>query len=328
MTRISSFWSCRAVLAVVITSAGAGSQAYAQAYPTKPIRMLVGAVPGGTSDILARLIGVRMQESWGQQLIVENRAGASGLIAAEVLARSAPDGYTLMLHDLSVIVTAPLALKSNVDPLKELAPVITISYSPHLLCVHPSVPVTNIAQLVALAKKQPGKLNYASAGPASAPHFAGVLFARRAGIEWTYIPGKGGAQSIIDVASGQADVLFNGMLATYPHVSSGKLKLIAVSGEKRSAAAPGVPTVAESLPGFLTGSWQGISAPVGIPAALVSRLHAEVKRIIELPDSREKLAAQGTEVLATPPAEMAAFLRSERERWADIVRASLVQAAR
>ncbi len=321
MTHRTMLFFPAALLSAVLTV----GVCHAQTYPTKPIRVIVGAVPGGTSDILARLLGARMHESWGQQVVVENRPGASGLIGAELTARAAPDGYTLMLLDFSVIITAPIAMKSVFDPLKELTPVITLSYSPHLLCVHPSVPATNVAQLIALAKKQPGKLSFASSGPASAPHFAGVLFAQRTGISWVYIPGKGGAQSIFDVASGQADVLFNGMLATFPHVNSGKLKLLAVSGDKRSPAAPQTPTVAESLAGFLTGSWQGIVAPQNTPAALVGRLHGEVKRILELSDSRGKLAMQGTEVLATPPAEMGAFLRSERERWANIVRASLAE---
>jgi tripartite-type tricarboxylate transporter receptor subunit TctC len=315
-----------AAVATMLAAALFAPFAAAQTYPNKPIRIIVGAVPGGTSDILARLIGARLQAAWGQQVLVDSRPGASGLIGTELTSRAAPDGYTLMLLDLSVLITAPIALKSKVDPLKELSPVITISYSPHLLCVHPSVPVSNVAQLVALAKKNPGRLNYASSGPASAPHFAGVLFAQRMGIDWAYIPAKGGAQSILHVATGESDVLFNGMLATFPHVTSGRLKLLAVSGGKRSPAAPNVPTVAESLPGFLTGSWQGIVAPQNTPADLINRLHGEIRRILDLPDSREKLAAQGTEVLATPPAEMGAFMIEQRERWTPIVRVSIEKA--
>jgi len=195
-----------------------------------------------------------------------------------------------------------------------------VSYSPHLLCVHPSVPVSTVPQLIALAKKRPGGLNYSSSGPASAPHLAGVLFASRTGANWVYIAGKGGAHAVLDVASGQTDLLFNGMLATYPFVKSGRLKLLAVSSEKRMPTIPDVPTVAEYLPGFVTGSWQGLLAPAAIPPALLERLHGEIDRILKLPDVRDRLGALGTEPLGTPPAKVHDFLKGERERWGKVIR--------
>jgi tripartite-type tricarboxylate transporter receptor subunit TctC len=292
----------------------------AQNFPVKPVRIVVPFAPGGTSDILARLIGVRITEATGQQVVVDNRPGASGTIGAEIVSRAPPDGHTLVLMDLGGLVMAPHLIKLNFDTVRDLTAVTIVSYSPHILCVHPSVPAATLAQLVALAKQRKGALNYASAGPASAPHLAGVLFASRTGIDWTYIPFKGGAQAILDVASGHTDVLFNGMLATYPFVANGKLKLIAVSSEKRMPTIPNVPTVAETIPGFVTGSWQGLFGPANMAPALAERIHAEFDKVLRLQDTRDKLATQGTEPLSTSPAKTAEFLRSERDRWGKVIK--------
>ena len=293
--------------------------ALAQGYPSRPIRIVVPFPPGGTSDILSRLIGPRLTEKWGQPVIVESRPGAAGAIAMELTAKSPPDGYTLVLTDVGTLVILPVLYPKTTYGIQDFAPVTTISFSPHLLCVHPNVPVSTVPQLIALAKKRPGALNYASS-PAGAPYLAGLQFAHRTGIKWEYITGRGGAQSIMDVMTGQADVLFNGMLATLPPVKSGKLRLIAVSGEKRHPSLPGTPAVAESLPGFLTGSWQGLLAPAGTPPELVARLHAEVARILHSPDMKERLQAQGADPMGPPPAEAAKFLRDERDRFTKLVR--------
>ena len=210
----------------------------AQTYPSKPIRVIVPYPAGGTSDILARLIGARLTESWGQQIIADNRAGANGNIGADLTARAAPDGYTLMLAELgNLVISSILFAKLPFDVLKDFAPVTTISYSPHLLATHPSVPVKTTKELIALAKANPGKLNYAT-GLGGAPHLAGLMFAQRTGITWVYIPTKGGTQSTLAVASGDGDVLFLGILQTLPHVKLGKLKLIAVSSEQRLPSLP------------------------------------------------------------------------------------------
>ena len=293
--------------------------ALAQSYPSRPIRIVVPFPPGGTSDILSRLIGPRLTEKWGQPVIVESRPGAAGAIAMELTAKSPPDGYTLVLTDVGTLVILPVLYPKTTYGIQDFAPVTTISFSPHLLCVHPNVPVSTVPQLIALAKKRPGALNYASS-PAGAPYLAGLQFAHRTGIKWEYITGRGGAQSIMDVMTGQADVLFNGMLATLPPVKSGKLRLIAVSGEKRHSSLPDTPAVAESLPGFLTGSWQGLLAPAGTPPELVARLHAEVARILHSPDMKERLQAQGADPMGPPPAEAAKFLRDERDRFTKLVR--------
>jgi tripartite-type tricarboxylate transporter receptor subunit TctC len=298
----------------------AGTPAGAQSYPVKPIRIVVPFPPGGTSDILSRLLGPKLTEKWGQPVVVENRPGASGSIGAEVVARAQPDGYTLLLSDVgSLLIYQILFPKWPYDLTRDHAAVTTVSYSPHLLCVHPSVPVATIPQLVALAKKRPGALNYASS-PAGAPYLAGLQFAHRMGIQWEYITGRGGAQSVMDVMTGQADVLFNGMLATLPPVKSGKLKLIAVSSEKRNANLPDTPTVGEFLPGFLTGSWQGVLAPAGTPPEITARLHAELARILATPEIRGRLSTQGADALGTPPAEAAKFLRDERDRFTKLTR--------
>jgi len=297
----------------------AGTPAGAQSYPVKPIRIVVPFPPGGTSDILSRLLGPKLTEKWGQPVVVESRPGAAGAIAVEVVAKSAPDGYTLVLSDVGVWVILPVLYPKPPYSLQDFAPITTISYSPHLLCVHPNVPVTAVPQLIALAKKRPGALNYASS-PAGAPYLAGLQFAHRTGIKWEYITGRGGAQSIMDVMTGQADVLFNGMLATLPPVKSGRLRLIAVSSEKRHPALPDTPAVAEFLPGFLTGSWQAILAPARTPPEIVAALNVEVARILSSPDMKERLRAQGADPIGTPPAETTKFLREELDRFTKLVK--------
>ncbi len=296
--------------------------AAAQTYPVKPIRVIVPYPPGGTSDILTRLIGARLTESWGQQVIADNRTGAGGNIGAELTARAAPDGYTLMLTDIGNVVTSSILYsKLPFDVLRDFAPVITVSYSPHLLATHPSVPAKTIKELVALAKANPGKLNYA-AGLGGTPHLAGLMFAQRTGINWVYIPTKGGAATSYAVATGDADVLFLGILQTLAHINTGKLKLIAASSAQRLANLPDTPTVAETLPGFVTGSWQGILAPARTPPELIARLNGEVTRILKLPDVREILVSQGTTPLAASPQDTARWLAEEKERWAKVVRDS------
>ncbi len=290
-----------------------------QAFPSRPIRIVVPFPPGGTSDILSRLIGPKLTEKWGQPVIVESRPGAAGAIAMEVVAKSAPDGYTLVLTDVGTLVILPVLYTKTTYGLQDFAPITTISFSPHLLCVHPNVPASTVPQLIALAKKRPGAFNYASS-PAGAPYLAGLQFAHRTGIKWEYITGRGGAQSIMDVMTGQADVLFNGMLATLPPVKSGRLKLIAVTGEKRHSSLPDTPTVAEFLPGFLTGSWQGLLAPARTPPEVVATLNAEVARVLFTPEMKERMQAQGADPIGTPAAESTKFLRGELDRFTKLVK--------
>ena len=293
----------------------------AQNYPSKPIKIVVPFPAGGTSDVLARLIGQKMTESWGQPVVVENKPGSSGNLGADAVAKSTPDGYTLVLMDVGNLVISPALFKLPFSVEKDFAPVAMVAYSPHLLAVSTRVPANTPAELVAYAKAQKGKLNYAvAAGMGSASHLAGVMYAQRHGIEWGYVPYKGGAQAITDLIGGQVDVMFNGMVATYPHVKAGKIKLIAVSSAKRNAQMPDTPTVAESLPGFLTGSFQGLLAPAGTPRAVVDKLHAEVQRITALPDVRERLTTLGAEPSSMTPAEFGQWLKSEIPAMAKIVK--------
>ena len=298
--------------------------AVAQTYPSKPIRVIVPFPPGGTSDILTRLIGAKLTENWGQQVIADNRSGANGNIGAELTARAAPDGYTLMLGDIGNLVNSSILFsKLPFDILKDFAPVTIVSYSPHLLTTHPSVPVKTTKELIALARANPGKLNYAT-GLGGTPHLAGVMFAQRTGINWVYVPTKGGTQSIFAVASGDGDVVLLGILQILPHVKLGKLKLIAASSEQRLPSLPNTPTIAETagLEGFVTGSWQGIVAPARTPPELIAKLNAEVARILKLPDVMQVLDSQGTTPRPTSPQDMSRWLASEQERWAKVVKES------
>ena len=314
--------SLAALLACTQAAAQTASTGSGQAYPVKPVRVIVPYPPGGTSDILTRLIGAKLTEAWGQQILADNRTGAGGNIGAELTARAAPDGYTLMLTDIGNLVTSTiLYAKLPFDLLRDFAPVVTVSYSPHLLATHPSVPVKTIRELVALAKARPGKLNYA-AGLGGTPHLAGLMFAQRTGINWVIIPTKGGAATSYAVATGDADVLFLGILQTLTHINSGKLKLIASSSAQRLANLPDTPTVAESLPGFVTGSWQGILAPARTPPDVIAKITNEVARVLKLNDVREVLTSQGTTPLATGPQETGRWLAEEKDRWTKVVKES------
>jgi len=297
--------------------------ASAQNYPTKTVRIIVPYPAGGTSDILARLLSAKLNDVFGQTLIVDNRPGANGNIGADLVAKSAPDGYTLLLADLGALTISPSIYKLPFDVVKDFAPVTMVTYSPHLLAVHPAVPVKTVKELVALAKSKPGLLNFAVSGIGGAPHLAGVAFEAQTGVKWTYIPYKGGSDAIIGLASGQADAIFNGMLATYPHVKSGKLKLIAVSSSKRVASIPDVPTVAEAgLKDFETGSWQGVVAAAGTPKDIVGRLNGEISRILGTPDMKENLAKQGAEVYTMTPEQLGNWLKTEIDKWAKVVKAA------
>ncbi len=293
----------------------------AQTYPNRPIKIVVPFPAGGTSDVLARLIGQKMSESWGQSVVVDNKPGSSGNLGADMVAKSAPDGHTLVLMDVGNLAISPALYKLPFNVEKDFAPVAMVAYSPHLLAVSNAVPANTPAELVAYAKAQKGKLNFAAAGGnGSATHLAGVVFAQRSGIEWGYVPYKGGAQAMTDLIGGQVDVTFNGMVATYPHVKAGKIKLIALSSAKRHPDLPQVPTVGETLPGFLTGSWQGLLAPAGTPKPVVDRLHAEVQRILALPDIKERLSALGAEPSSMSTTDFAQWFKTEIPAMAKIVK--------
>ena len=310
---------------VVAALALVASQAVlAQAYPAKPIRMVVPYAAGGTSDILARQIGPKLADAWGQPVVIENRTGANGNVGADFVAKSAPDGYTLLITDLGGLVISPSVYpKLPFNPSQDFTPVVMVSYSPHVLAVNPEVQVKSVKELVAMAKAHPGKLNFAISGIGGAPQLAGIEFAQRHGIDWTYIPYKGGADAVTAVVGGQAHVLFNGMLATWPSVTGGRLRALAISSAKRVAAAPDTPTVAEQgLAGFETGSYQGIVGPKGMPKDVTAKLNAELIKVLNTADMKERFAKQGTEVRTGTPESLGQWMSTEQAKWAKVVKDS------
>jgi tripartite-type tricarboxylate transporter receptor subunit TctC len=288
----------------------------------KPLKLIVPYPPGGSSDTIARLVSQPLSEALRQTVIIENRAGANGNLGADAVAKSAPDGDTLLLCDVGALaISTSVYTRLAFDASKDLRGVTMLAYSPHLLVVHPSVPAGNLKELVALSKKQP--LNFAVPALGSAPHLAGLAVERATGANWQYVPYKGGSQAIQDTIGGQAQVLMNGMLATWPHVQSGKLKLLGVSKRTRMALIADVPTIAEmGVPDFESGTWQGVLAPAGTPPARMQQLNAEFVRIIRSPEVRAKLVAQGAEVSTTTLPEFTSFFDTERKRWATVVAAA------
>jgi tripartite-type tricarboxylate transporter receptor subunit TctC len=283
-----------------------------------PIRIVVPFTPGGSSDIIARAISNPLAEALGTSVVVENRLGANGNIGADAVAKSAADGHTLLLTDVRALAISPAVYtRLSFDPSKDMQAVAMLAYSPHLLVVHPDVPVSTLAELVALSKRKP--LSFAVTALGSAPHLAGVRLQELTGAKWEYVPYKGGSQAINDTIAGQTDVLVNGMLATLPFVLAKRLKILAVSKPTRVALLPNVPTIAETLPGFESGTWQGVMAPKGLPTPVLARISAELLRVIRLPAVREQLVAQGAEVSTMAPPEFTRWFDAERRSQAAIV---------
>jgi tripartite-type tricarboxylate transporter receptor subunit TctC len=291
----------------------------------KTVRIIVANAPGGTSDILARMLAPPLAQALGAAVVVDNKPGATGNLGSEFVARSSPNGLTLLFNDIGSLAIAPSVFpKLPFDPVKDFAPVIMVAYSPHILAARPSLPVKDVKELIALAKAKPNSINFAISGTGGANHLAGIDFALRTGIVWTYVPYKGGSQAINDVMAGQADVLFNGMVATYPMVKSGQLKALAISSARRFPGAPEIPTAAEAagLAGFETGSFQGIVAPAGTPAAVVSTLHDALEKILGAPQMQQRLLDLGAEYRPGTPAQFGDFIKTEKARWAKVVKDS------
>lgn len=292
--------------------------ALAQAWPSKPLRIIVPYTPGGTSDIIARAISQPLSDALKQTVVVENKAGASGNLGADFVAK-ANDGHTMLLCDVTALAISPsVYTKLPFDPSKDLKGAAMLAYSPHMLVVHPSVPANNLKELVALSRS--GKIDFAVTAMGSAPHVAGLAVASLTGAKWEYIPYKGGSQAVTDTIAGQTQVLMNGMLATLPHVQAGKLKVLGVSKSSRVPLLPNVPTLAEQgATGFESGTWQGVLVPATMPPAAVAKLSAELIRIIRSPEIRARLTAQGAEVSTMVPTEFTPFFDKERRNWAAVV---------
>ncbi|MEG1770683.1 MAG: tripartite tricarboxylate transporter substrate binding protein [Comamonas sp.] len=297
----------------------------ADPWPSKSIRLVVPYPPGGSSDIIARSIGQIISQELKQTVVIENKAGANGNLGAEFVSRAAPDGYTWLLADLGALAISPsVYTKLSFDPSKDLRGAAMLAYSPHMLVVHPSVPATNLKELVELSKKQ--DLNFAVTATGSAPHLAGVELARLTGAKWVYVPYKGGVQAVQDTVAGQTQVLMNGMLATYPHVQSGKLKLLGISKTTRMPLISDVPTLAEQgAKDFASGTWQGVVLPAKTPEAIVQRVNQILLTAIRTPDVRARLTGQGAEVVTMTPAETDKFFNAERARWRTVVQTSNLQ---
>jgi tripartite-type tricarboxylate transporter receptor subunit TctC len=296
--------------------------AFAQNYPSKPIRLIVPFAAGGGNDNIARLVGKRLNESLGQPLVIDNRPGAGGVVGAELAAKSPPDGYTLFLGGVgSHAVNPNLIEKLPYDPIRDFSPVILLARAPLILVVHPSVPARTFAEFVAYARKNPGKLNFASNGNGSSAQLAAVMFDSMAGAEMVHVPYKGLAPALTDLLSGQVQVMFSSPVAILPHIKAGKLRALAVTGEKRMASLPEAPTVAESgFPGYEASSWYGILAPAGTSREIVARLNAEFLKALEQPDVRNSLLADGAEPVGDTPEHFAAYIRSEKERMGKLIR--------
>lgn len=296
------------------------SIAAAQDFPQKSIRFIVPFPPGGATDGLARVLGEKMTEAWKQQVVIDNRGGAGGNIAAEIAAKTPPDGYSIIIVGLSHAANLSLYSKLNYDPVRDFTPISQVVAINTFLVVHPSLPVKSVKELVALAKAKPGALNYASGGNGSSPHMAMELFKSLAKVDLVHVPYKG-TQSVIGILRGETALLFENLISVGAHIKSGKLRVIAVGASKRSSALPEVPTVAESgVPGYDMVLWFGVLAPAGTPGAIVSTIQREISNILKLPDVKTRLAAQGADPIGSTPQQFDAFIKTEITKWEKVVK--------
>ena len=316
-----------AMAAGVVFTAGQGGAA-TQAYPNRPVRMVVPFPAGAGVDIVARMIGIPLTEAWGQPVVIDNRPGAGGTIACELAAKAAPDGYTLLIGNVSTIAMAPsLYKKVNYDPIRSFAPITLVDTSANVLVVHPSVPVTTTQAFIALAKSKPGQINYASAGSGTSPHLAAELFKSMAGVNIVHVPYKGSPQALTDLLGGQTQLMFASLVSALPHIRQNRLRALGVTSVQRAAALPDTPTIGESgLRGYDVSVWMGILAPAGTPPEIVARIHREIARIVQSPDIRERLAAQGLEAATNTPAEFSAYIEAEVAKWGRVIRQAGVTA--
>lgn len=298
-----------------------------QPYPSRPVRIISPFAPGGGNDALCRIVAPRLSENLKQQVIVENRAGANGIVGTEVAARSAPDGYTIVLIPSGHAVNASLHKKLPFDSIRDFTPITLVGSSPLVLAVHPSLPVKNVKELIALAKARPGQLTYVSAGIGASGHLGGALFETLTNTKMTHIPYKGMALAIVDLMSGQVTMTFGTSLSVVPHVRAGRLRALATTGTQRSPALPDLPTVAEAgVPGYEASLWYGFAGPARLPPEILNRLHSAIVAVLRLPDVRERLASQGVDPQHNAPEEFAKLLVADVERWAKVVQRAGVQA--
>jgi tripartite-type tricarboxylate transporter receptor subunit TctC len=314
----------RAIAALLALSA---AQAYGQAYPTRPLRILVPSTPGGSVDTLARTIAPKLSEKWGQQVVVDNRAGAGGAIAGEMLAKAPPDGYTLMMGTIAATATNVSLQKTNYDPIRDFAPITLVATQNLMLVIHPSVPAKSVKELIAIAKAKPGQLSFASAGNGTGGHLSGELFKLLAGIDLLHIPYKGVAPALVDVVAGQVSMTFASLISGTPHYKSGRLRALAVTGAKRSIALPELVTMQEAgVKGYESATWYGMLAPAGTPTDIISKLNTEIVAILRQPEINDRLSHEGAEPVGNTPQQFGAHIKSEIEKWRKVIRAAGIKA--
>jgi tripartite-type tricarboxylate transporter receptor subunit TctC len=311
-----------AILLSAVCALASAAGAFAQEYPTKPIRFVIGPAP----DVLARLVGQKLTDAWGQQVIVDQRPGAGGIIAGETVAKAPPDGYTWLLSTGAYPTLIGLYPKLPFDFVRDLAPVSLLASIPFLLVAHPSLPVKSVGELLKLARARPGEINYASSGTGTTAHLAGEMFKSMAKVNIVHVPYKGVPAGLVGLVSGEAQLMFAIMQAGLPHVKAGKLKALAVSGAKRSQSAPGLPTIAESgVPGYEFTSWNGVHVTAGTPKAVITRIHAELVKVVATPDVKERMFNLGMEVAGSTPEQLAVLVNSDIAKWGKVIKESGVK---
>ena len=302
------------------------SAAHAQTFPAKPVRLIVPFAPGGSTDIVARVLGQKLNEMWGQPVLVDNRAGGSTVIGTEIVAKAPPDGHTLLVTPAPFTIVPSLIPKLPYDPHKDFEPVTLINTTPLVVVVHPGVPAKSIKDLVALAKSKPGTLNYGSSGSGGSNHLAGELFNAMANVKMVHVPYKGNAPALTDLVGGHVDVVFNGLTSALPMIKSGKLRALGMTSLKRSATLPQVPTLDEAgLKGFQAVAWNGLTAPARTPKSVVDKINADVLKVVRAPELVEKLRAEGSDPVGSSVEQYATFLREEIAKWGKVIRAANIK---
>ncbi len=314
-------------IAIIALAFSASAGALAQSFPAKPVRLVVAFPAGGGVDIVARLLSPKLAEAWGQQVIVDNRAGASGVIGTEFAARSAPDGHTLLIGTLgNLAVNQHLIATMPVDPLRDFAPITQVVAVHFVLVANPALPARSVPELIALARSRPGQLNYSSSGPGGAPHLAGELFKSMAKVDLVHVPYKGSAPSFQDLLGAQVSLTFDSLVQALPYIRDGRLRALAVLGAARTPLLPDVPTVAESLPGYELTNWFGLVAPAAVPRAVIARIHADVVRVLQDAGVSAKLSAMGATAVGNTPEQFGALLRADSEKWGTLIREAHIRA--
>src|SRR5689334_12689597 len=315
-----NFPACFPVLALALACSGTAFAQGASNYPAKPVRLIVPFAPGGGLDISTRLIGQKLTEKWGQNVVVDSRPGAATIVGTEIAAKSVPDGYTLLMITTTFAINPGLYPKLPYNPGKDFTPVTQLNFQPNVIVVAPSFAARSVKDLIALAKSKPGELTFATPGAGSAPHLSAEMFQHAAGIKMIHVPYKGIPPAVTDVLGGRVAMLFTTTISAAPHIKAGKLRALAITSAKRQSSMPEVPTVGETLPGYRAEAFQGMVAPAGVPQAIVDKVAAEVARIVQLPEIVQRFQLDGADAVGSTPREFAAFLKAETQKWSKVIK--------